>query len=189
MPYAMVERVNFVKSVFICIAKQQPTGQPFDTMAALSKGDSEGHSACTANEDSEPLSLTLQSMQGDEVSSFSSSTFAGTLSMRSEMEDSEALQMSMQSAEDDEVFTLTADSGVTDEEWSESTDDTKREIAMLKAEAKRLHAISDHSFDSQALMESLSSTDFNLMNISSSESSSLMMEQIFTTSYDERILY
>ncbi|KRZ17388.1 hypothetical protein T11_12975 [Trichinella zimbabwensis] len=177
-------------------------------MAALSKGDSEGHSACTANEDSEPLSLTLQSMQGDEVSSFSSSTFAGTLSMRSEMEDSEALQMSMQSAGDDEVFTLTADSGVTDEEWSESTEDSfeksfnyyvtiypkcnltaEREIAMLKAEAKRRHAISDHSFDSQALMESLSSTDFNLMNISSSESSSLMMEQIFTTSYDERILY
>ncbi|KRY86713.1 hypothetical protein T4D_1877 [Trichinella pseudospiralis] len=180
MPYSMAERVNgafvpffcvmlcirsikaydnivyqfekFVESVFICIAKEQPTDQPFDTMAALSKEDSEGHLTYTGSEDSEPLSLTLQSMQSDDVSSFSSSALTVSVSMRSEMEDSEALQLSLQSTRDNDVFNLTAYSGVADEEWSE---DTEREIALLKSEAKRHYTISDDSFDSQALMESL----------------------------------
>ncbi|KRY00603.1 hypothetical protein T4E_9122 [Trichinella pseudospiralis] len=153
-------------------------------MAALSKEDSEGHLTYTGSEDSEPLSLTLQSMQSDDVSSFSSSALTVSVSMSSEMEDSEALQLSLQSTRDNDVFNLTADSGVADEEWSEDSFEksfnyfvtiypkSEREIALLKSEAKRHYTISDDSFDSQALMESLTSINFNLMKISSSESSS-----------------
>ncbi|KRZ52243.1 hypothetical protein T02_11705 [Trichinella nativa] len=137
---------------------------------------SEEYSSYHVDEDSEQISLTLQSVQSDEVSSLSSSTLTETASMRSEMEDGEAPQLSMQSDGDDEAFTLTAESWITDEEWSEATEDdteksfnyyvtiypkcnltTEKEIAMIEAETKkRQYTISDDSFDSEAVMELLS---------------------------------
>ncbi|OUC43849.1 hypothetical protein D917_09477 [Trichinella nativa] len=109
--------------------------------------------------------------------------------MRSEMEDGEAPQLSMQSDGDDEAFTLTAESWITDEEWSEATEDdteksfnyyvtiypkSEKEIAMIEAETKkRQYTISDDSFDSEAVMELLSSVNFNLEDASSSESFNL----------------
>ncbi|KRX38507.1 hypothetical protein T05_9229 [Trichinella murrelli] len=150
---------------------------------------SEEYSSYHVDEDSEQISLTLQSVQSDEVSSLSSSTLTETASMRSEMEDGEARQLSMQSDGDDEAFTLTAESWITDEEWSEATEDdteksfnyyvtiypkSEKEIAMIEAETKkRQYTISDDSFDSEAVMELLSSVNFNLEDVSSSESFNL----------------
>ncbi|KRZ92937.1 hypothetical protein T08_14087 [Trichinella sp. T8] len=150
---------------------------------------SEEYSSYHVDEDSEQISLTLQSVQSDEVSSLSSSTLTETASMRSEMEDGEAPQLSMQSDGDDEAFTLTAESWITDEEWSEATEDdteksfnyyvtiypkSEKEIAMIEAETKkRQYTISDDSFDSEAVMELLSSVNFNLKDVSSSESFNL----------------
>ncbi|XP_003381484.1 hypothetical protein Tsp_07211 [Trichinella spiralis] len=149
----------------------------------------EEYSSYHVDEDSEQISLTLQSVQSDDVSSLSSFTLTETASMRSEMEDSEALQLNMQSEGDDEAFTLTAESWITDEECSEATEDdteksfnyyvtiypkSDKEIAMIEAETKkRYYTISDDSFDCEAVMESLSSVNFNPADVSSSESFTL----------------
>ncbi|KAL1234456.1 putative pectinesterase/pectinesterase inhibitor [Trichinella spiralis] len=129
----------------------------------------EEYSSYHVDEDSEQISLTLQSVQSDDVSSLSSFTLTETASMRSEMEDTE--------------------SWITDEECSEATEDdteksfnyyvtiypkSDKEIAMIEAETKkRYYTISDDSFDCEAVMESLSSVNFNPADVSSSESFTL----------------